>query len=96
MPWLPQAVGDWLTDRRVGDGFYQAIWEVIHGDALAADDWTPAQTQTLLNAISMRISSPMNVSDVARSVGEISRYTVNNRLHKLEQNYLRFATTIRK
>lgn len=88
---LPQAVGDWLTGRRVSDGLCQAIWEVIHGDALAADDWTPAQTQTLLNAISMRISSPMNVSDVARSLGEISRYTVNNRLHKLEQNYLAWS-----
>lgn len=88
---LPQAVGDWLSDRRVSDGFSEALWDVIHGDALVADDWTPAQTQTLLNAISMRISSPMNVSDLARALGEISRDTANNRLHKLEQNYVAWS-----
>lgn len=89
---LPQAVGDWLSDRRVSDGFYEALWDVIHGDALAADDWTPAETQTLLNAISMRVSSPMNISDLARALGEISRDTANNRLHKLEQNYLAWSS----
>jgi uncharacterized protein len=88
---LPQAVGDWLSDRRVSDGFYEALWDVIHGDALAADDWTPAQTQTLLNAITMRIGSPMNVSGLARALGEVSRDTTNKRLHKLEQNYLAWS-----
>jgi predicted AAA+ superfamily ATPase len=88
---LPQAVGDWINDRRVSDGFYEALWDVIHGDALAANDWTPAQTQALLNAISMRISSPMNVSDLATALGEISRDTANDRLHKLEQNYLAWS-----
>lgn len=88
---LPQAVGDWLRDRHVSDGFYGALWDVIHGDALAADDWTPAQTQTLLNEISMRISSAMNTSDLARALGDIHRETANSRLHKLEQNYLAWS-----
>jgi predicted AAA+ superfamily ATPase len=88
---LPQAVADWMTERQVSDGFYAALWDVIHGDALASDDWTPAQTQTLLDAISARISSPMNVSDVARDLGDISRETVNNRLRKLQQNYLAWS-----
>ena len=88
---LPQAVADWMTDRQVSDGFYAALWDVVHGDALASDDWTPAQTQTLLDAISARISSPMNVSDVARDLGDISRETVNNRLRRLQQNYLAWS-----
>jgi uncharacterized protein len=88
---MPQAVADWLRERRVSDGFYQAAWDVIHGDALAADDWTPAQTQALLNSISMRISNPMNISDLARELGEISRDTAKNRLHKLEQNYVAWS-----
>ena len=88
---LPQAVANWLTDRRITDGLYDALWDVIHGDALSADNWTPAQTQTLLNAISMRISSPMNVSDLARSLGGVSRDRAGGRLHKLEQNYVAWS-----
>lgn len=88
---FPQAVRDWQVDRRVSDGFYQTLWDVIHGDALAAEDWTPSQTHTLLNEIGMRISSPMNVSHLARALGEISRDTANNRLHRLQQNYLAWS-----
>ncbi|MFS8637439.1 MAG: AAA family ATPase [Gemmatimonadota bacterium] len=88
---LPQAVANWIDERRIGDALLDTLWDVIHGDALAADDWTAAQTLTLLNAITLRIGSPMNVSDVARELGDVSRDTVNNRLRKLEQNYIAWS-----
>lgn len=85
---FPTAVADWVDDREVSDGFRQAIWDVIHGDAFRGDDWTPPQTQTLLHLIARGLTTPFNATAAARDLGHIHHETLRKRLARLEQSYV--------
>lgn len=66
----------------------QAIWDAIHGDALRGGNWTPAQTQSLLEAIARHLSSRTNKSDVRRDLGEVHHDVLDLRLQRLHDAFV--------
>jgi predicted AAA+ superfamily ATPase len=84
---MPRAVADWVSDRAVSAEFTTALWDVVHGDALASDEWTEAQSEQLLSAIAASLTSFTNVERMGRDVGA-HRETVARRLTRLQQSYL--------
>lgn len=85
---LPRAVGDWINDREVSASFITAVWDVVHGDALADGEWTATQSQGLLEAFALRISSPVNRADVRRDLGDIHNDTLVRRLRRLYDSFV--------
>lgn len=83
---FPKAVADWLEDRVVSDVFQNAIWDVIHGDALKSD-WAATQTQFLLEILARRIANPFNLASAARDL-DVDRDALRLRLQRLSNNYL--------
>ncbi len=85
---FPRAVTDWICDRQVSDEFQNAIWDAVHGLALRFGSWTSARSQALLEAISKRLASRMNKSDVARDLGGIHHETLDLRLNALHNAFV--------
>lgn len=65
----PTAVADWIEHGRVGPGFVEAIWDVIHGDAFRVARVPPARTQGMLEGLSRRLGNPVGDLPLAREVG---------------------------
>lgn len=85
---LPRAVRDWIEDRRISEDFIGAVWDAIHGDALQTGDWTAAQSQELLEALAVRLDSPVNKSDVRRDLGGMHHGVLERRLNRLQQAFV--------
>lgn len=85
---LPRAVADWRTERAVSEQFVHAIWDTIHGDALATGDWSAAQSQMLLEALSKRLSSRVNKADVRRDLGDVHHDVLDLRLKRLHDAFV--------
>ena len=83
---MPKSVSGWVDDREVPPAFQQAIWDVIHGDALKSD-WAPSQTQRLLETLAQRLANPFNVNSAAHDLS-VSNEMLNLRLKRLTDNYI--------
>lgn len=84
---MPRAVADWVSDRAVSAEFVTALWDVVHGDALASEEWTELQSEQLLAAIAASLTSFTNVERMARDIGA-HRDTVARRLTRLQHSFL--------
>jgi uncharacterized protein len=84
---FPRAVEDQIRHGRVQPDFIEAIWRVIHDDALQGSRFTPAQTQGLLAELAGSMASPVNRSRIARDLG-VANHTVEARLNDLALTYL--------
>jgi predicted AAA+ superfamily ATPase len=84
---FPQAVSGWRREGDAGRAFVEALWDVVHGDAITAERFAATQTQTLLATISKNLCSAMNVSDLASDLG-VAHQTANQRLADLADHFL--------
>src|SRR5690606_1223890 len=82
---LPQAVANWLDERRISDAVLDTLWDVSHGDALATRDWSEPQTVWIRDGMGVREGIRVNVVEVERVLRDERGDTVSNRLRKLEQ-----------
>jgi predicted AAA+ superfamily ATPase len=80
---FPRAVSDFVGSAEVGDGFVQALWDVIAGDAFQSTGMTDADVATFLERLVIGIGSPLNASAVARDVGLSDHHRVNDRISAL-------------
>lgn len=84
---MPQAVAGWAAERELPAELVASLWEVVHGDALASDDWTESQSERLLDLLAGNLGSPVNVAHLARDVGA-HHDTIERRLTRLQHAYL--------
>lgn len=80
---FPRAVSDFVRSAEVGDGFVQALWDVIAGDAFQSTGMTDAEVAAFLERLVIGIGSPLNASAVARDVGLSDNHRVNDRIGAL-------------
>lgn len=80
---FPRAVSDFVATAEVGDGFVQALWDVIAGDAFRSTGMTETEVATFLERLVIGIGSPLNASAVARDVGLSDNHRVNDRIAAL-------------
>ena len=84
---FPQAVADWQRRGEPSRAFIEALWDVVHGDAITSARFAASQTQTLLGNLAQSLCSPVNVSHLARDLG-VAQSTANDRLADLADHFL--------
>jgi predicted AAA+ superfamily ATPase len=84
---MPRAVSDWVKDREISQEFVNAIWDVIHGDAMAGEDWGEMQTEILLDYLGRSTGSFLKIDRAARDVGA-HHGTIRRRLARLQHSYI--------
>jgi predicted AAA+ superfamily ATPase len=85
---LPPAVAGQIDAGAVAESFIQALFDVVHGDALRRGSLTPTQSLLLLAELSKALGGFMNMSDLARSIGVGDHKTAERRIGELIDNYL--------
>lgn len=85
---FPRAVAHHQHDGDVGSSFVNGLWDVVHGDALAGDGLSAAQSLQLLRKLSQDLASPVNVTAVAGELGVGSHHTATRRIRDLVDAYL--------
>lgn len=81
---FPRAVSDFIGTAEVSQGFTQAVWEVIAGDAFQSTGMTDVDVIAFLERLVTGLGSPLNASAVARDVGLSDNHRVNDRIAALE------------
>lgn len=86
----PQAVAaEMARDDESRSVFTDALWDVIHGDALDDAGLTDTQTQTLLRRIASSLSSLLSVRSVADRI-DVHPETADRRLDALRRSFVAF------
>ncbi len=80
---FPRAVSDCVETADVSEGFSQALWDVIAGDAFQATGMADAEVAAFLERLVIGLSSPLNASAVARDTGLSDNHRVNDRVDAL-------------
>lgn len=84
---FPRAVSEWVSEREISTDFLLAIWDVIHGDALASEEWGELQSEGLLDLLTRGLTSFFNVERATRELA-VHRETITRRLLRLQHGYL--------
>jgi len=85
---FPRAVAGYLRDGEVEAAFANGLWDVVHGDALAGDGFSAAQSLQLLRKLASDLASPVNMTSVAEDLGVGSHHTAARRVRALVDAYL--------
>jgi predicted AAA+ superfamily ATPase len=85
---FPRAVAGYLRDGEVEAAFANGLWDVVHGDALAGDGFSAAQSVQLLRKLATDLASPVNMTAVAEELGVGSHHTAARRVRALIDAYL--------
>ncbi len=85
---FPRAVTDTLAHGDVGQDFVDALWDVIHGDALNAERFSAAQSLQLMLKLSKDLANPLSMSALAEEIGSPSHHTAASRTRDLVDAYL--------
>ncbi|HEX3734842.1 MAG TPA: AAA family ATPase [Solirubrobacterales bacterium] len=80
---FPRAVADFVATAAVSEGFAQALWDVIAGDAFQSTGMTDMDVATFVERLVIGIGSPLNASAVARDVGLSDNHRVDDRIGAL-------------
>lgn len=80
---FPRAVSDFVNSADVSDGFVQALWDVIAGDAFQTTGMSDGEVAAFMERLAVGLASPVNASAVARDVGLSDNHRVNDRIDSL-------------
>jgi uncharacterized protein len=80
---FPRAVSDFVVTADVGEGFAQALWEVIAGDAFQSTAMSDGEMAAFLERLTIGLGSPLNSSAAARDLGLSDHHRVNDRINAL-------------
>ena len=80
---FPRAVRDFAVHADVSEGFAQALWDVIAGDAFQRPGMSDGEAMSFLERLVTGLSSPLNASAVARDVGLSDHHRVDDRIDSL-------------
>lgn len=84
---FPQAVAGYLVDSDVNGDFVDDLWDVIHGDALRRENFSPAQSARLLRRLARGLCAPVNMTALAEEIGVGSHSTAKRRVKDLIDGY---------
>jgi hypothetical protein len=84
----PRAVRDFVSTGDVGPGFARDLWDVVRGDAIRSAGLADSTILALADRLGQGLASPVNASDVARSVGLNDNHATNARIDDLAVNFL--------
>jgi predicted AAA+ superfamily ATPase len=85
---FPAAIADYLSVGDVDRRFLDALWDVIHGDALERGRFSAVQSLQLLRRLARNLASPLNMSAVAEDIGVGSHTTARERVKDLVDSYV--------
>lgn len=85
----PQAVADHLEHGVVDASLLAALFDVVHGDALARASLSPAQTVAVLRGITRSLTSTISLPSVATDAGIVPE-TAGARLEDLRRSFLAY------
>lgn len=85
----PQAVEDVVRRGGVAESLTDALFEVVHGDALVRARLSPAQTVAGLRSLSRSLASTLSVASVANDM-DGAQGAVRARLEDLRRSFLAF------
>jgi uncharacterized protein len=85
---FPRAVGEFIAQGAVSDGFIQGLWDVVLGDAIRAAPMSEADVTALLDRLASNLCSPINASRIARDVGLSGHQAAINRIEDLVRAFL--------
>lgn len=85
---FPRAVGEQVGSGAVSAGFLQGLWDVVLGDAIRSSSISEAAVIALLDRLRANLSSPVNVSRIARDVGLSGHQAAINRIEELVRAFL--------
>jgi uncharacterized protein len=80
---FPRAVSDFVSTADVSEGFIQALWDVIAGDAFQTTGMSDGEVAAFIERLVAGLASPLNASAVARDVGLSDHHRVNDRIDSL-------------
>ncbi len=80
---FPRAVRDFVESADVGEGFVQALWEVLAGDAFQSIAMSEGEVATFVERLARGLASPLNSSAMARDVGLSDHHRVDDRIKSL-------------
>jgi len=84
---FPQAVAGYLESGDVSPAFVGDLWDVIHGDALRRENFSPAQSARLLRRLARSLAGPVNMTALAEEIGVGSHSTASRRVKDLVDGY---------
>ncbi len=84
---FPQAVTAWRRSGEPGRSIIEALWDIVHGDAITSARFAATQTQALLNGLARNLCNPLNVSNLARDLA-VTPATAAERLADLADHFL--------
>lgn len=80
---FPRAVRDFVESADVSEGFGQALWEVLAGDAFQSTAMSEGEVAAFVERLARGLASPLNASAVARDVGLSDHHRVDDRINSL-------------
>lgn len=80
---FPRAVRDFVESADVGEGFAQALWDVLAGDAFQSTGMSEGEVAAFVERLGRGLAAPLNASAVARDVGLSDHHRVDDRLNSL-------------
>ena len=80
---FPRAVRDFVESADVGEGFAQALWDVLAGDAFQSTGMSEGEVASFLERLVRGLASPLNASAVARDVGLSDHHRVDDRINSI-------------
>lgn len=87
---FPRAVIDYVTTGDVQRRFIQDLWDVVRGEAFRTMRSTPPEVLALLGRLTANLTTPVNLSSLARDVGLANSRAADGRITDLVSAFLGF------
>lgn len=85
---FPRAVGEFVADGAVSEGFHQGLWDVLVGDAIRTTSMSHAEVAALVDRLVQNLCSPINATSVSDDVGMSGHQAVLDRIQDLVGAFL--------
>jgi predicted AAA+ superfamily ATPase len=85
---FPRAVGEFVKNAAVSDGFVRGLWEVVAGDAIRSASMSDTDVAAFVDRLVENLASPINATRIAEDVGLTGHQLALDRMHDLESAFL--------
>ena len=85
---FPRAVGEFVANGAVSEGFVEGLWDVVVGDAIRATRMSEAEVAAFVSRLGENICQPINATRVAQDVGLSGHQAVIDRIDDLVAAFL--------
>ncbi len=86
----PKAVSSFMGTGDVAPAFVRDLWNVVRGEAFRSMRTTPPEALAFIERLTLSLSGPINLSDLARDVGFTDNGQADARITELVSAFLGF------